>query len=76
VASLLAARPSFTPRTLKEIVSYAKASPGKLIWGTSGIGSSGHLAMERFRIDQGIDVTQVVYKGTGPRHACAAQQRD
>ncbi len=66
VTSLLAARPGFTPRTLKEMVDYAKASPGKLIWGISGIGSAGHLAMERFRLEQNIDVTQVVYKGAGP----------
>lgn len=66
VASLLAARPGFAPRTLKEMVDYAKASPGKLIWGISGIGSAGHLAMERFRLEQNIDVTQVVYKGAGP----------
>ncbi len=66
VASLLAARPGLAPRTLKELVDYAKTSPGKLIWGISGIGSSGHLAMERFRLEQKIDVTQVVYKGAGP----------
>jgi tripartite-type tricarboxylate transporter receptor subunit TctC len=66
VASLLAARSGFAPRTLKEMVDYAKASPGKLIWGVSGIGSSGHLAMERFRLEQGIDVTRVLYKGAGP----------
>ncbi len=66
VASLLATRPGFAPRTLKEIVDYAKVSPGKLIWGVSGMGSPGHLSMERFRLEQGIDVTQVLYKGAGP----------
>ena len=66
VPSLLAARPGFAPRTLKEMVDYAKANPAKLIWAVSGIGSAGHLAMERFRLEQGIDVTQVVYKGAGP----------
>ncbi len=66
VTSLLGARPGLAPRTLKEMVEYAKASPGKLIWGISGIGSAGHLAMERFRMEQGIDVTQVIYKGAGP----------
>ena len=66
VASLLAARPGFTPRTLKDIVEYAKAAPGKLIWGLSGIGSPGHLSMERFRLDQSINLTQVFYKGAGP----------
>jgi tripartite-type tricarboxylate transporter receptor subunit TctC len=66
VASLLAARPGFAPRTLKEIVDYAKKNPSKLIWAVSGIGSAGHLGMERFRLEQGIDVTQILYKGAGP----------
>jgi tripartite-type tricarboxylate transporter receptor subunit TctC len=66
VASLLAARSGFAPRTLKEIVDYAKANPGKLIWAVSGIGSAGHLAMERFKLEQKIDVVRVLYKGAGP----------
>jgi tripartite-type tricarboxylate transporter receptor subunit TctC len=66
VASLLAARPGFAPRTLKEIVQHAKANPGKMIWGLSGIGSPGHLSMERFRLEQGMDLTRVFYKGAGP----------
>lgn len=66
VASVLAARPGFAPRTLKDIVAYAKASPGKLIWGVTGIGAPGHLSMEKFRTEQAIDLTMVAYKGAGP----------
>lgn len=66
VASLLATRPGFAPRTLKEVVDYAKGNPGKVIWAVSGIGSSGHLAMERFRLEQKADITQILYKGAGP----------
>jgi tripartite-type tricarboxylate transporter receptor subunit TctC len=66
VPSLLAARPGFAPRTLREMVDYAKTNPGKLIWAVSGIGSAGHLAMERFRLEQRLDVVQVLYKGAGP----------
>ena len=66
VASVLAARPGFTPRTLKEIVAYARASPGKLIWGITGIGAPGHLSLEKFRTEQTIDLTMVAYKGAGP----------
>lgn len=66
VASLLAARPGLSARTLKEIVDYAKGNPGKLIWAVSGIGSSGHLAMERFALEQKIDITRILYKGAGP----------
>lgn len=66
VASILGARPGFAPRNLKEIVAYAKANPGKLIWGVTGIGAPGHLAMERFRFEQALDLTAVFYKGAGP----------
>lgn len=66
VASLLATRPGLAPRTMKEIVAYAKANPNKLVWGFSGIGSPGHLWMEYFKLEQGFDVTQVFYKGAGP----------
>ena len=66
VASLLGARPGLASRTLKEIVDYAKANPGKLVWGVTGIGAPGHLAMGRFRVEQGITVNEVFYKGAGP----------
>lgn len=66
VPSLIAARPAFAPRTLKEIVEYAKKNPGKLTWAVSGIGSAGHLATERFRMDLGLNVVLVFYKGAGP----------
>jgi tripartite-type tricarboxylate transporter receptor subunit TctC len=66
VPSMLAARSGFAPRTVKELVDYAKASPGKLTWALSGIGSAGHLATERFKIDHGLKTVQVFYKGAGP----------
>lgn len=66
VASILGARPGFAPRNLKEIVAHAKTNPGKLIWGVTGIGAPGHLAMERFRFEQALDLTAVFYKGAGP----------
>jgi len=66
VPTLLAARSAFGPRTLKEIVDYTKRNPGKLTWALSGIGSAGHLAMELFRMNLGLDLVQVFYKGAGP----------
>jgi tripartite-type tricarboxylate transporter receptor subunit TctC len=66
VASILAVRRGFAPGTLKEVVDYAKKNPGKLIWAVSGIGAPGHLAMERFRLDTGINITPVFFKGAGP----------
>jgi tripartite-type tricarboxylate transporter receptor subunit TctC len=53
-------------RTLAELVSYAKANPGKINCGSAGNGTSRHLSCEMFRIQAGIEATHVPYKGTGP----------
>jgi len=52
-------------KTLPELLAYAKAHPGKLNWGTLGIGSTQHLAMERVGIAQGgLSWTHAPYRGT------------
>jgi tripartite-type tricarboxylate transporter receptor subunit TctC len=52
-------------KTLPELLAYAKANPGKLNWGTLGIGSTQHLAMERVGISQGgLSWTHAPYRGT------------
>jgi tripartite-type tricarboxylate transporter receptor subunit TctC len=52
-------------KTLPELLAYAKANPGKLNWGTLGIGSTQHLAMERVGIAQGgLPWTHAPYRGT------------
>jgi tripartite-type tricarboxylate transporter receptor subunit TctC len=52
-------------KTLPELLAYAKANPGKLNWGTLGIGSTQHLAMERVGIAQGgLGWTHAPYRGT------------
>jgi len=52
-------------KTLPELLAYAKANPGKLNWGTLGIGSTQHLAMERVGIAQGgLTWTHAPYRGT------------
>ncbi len=52
-------------RTLPELLAYAKANPGKMNWGTLGIGSTQHLAMERVGIAQGgLSWTHAPYRGT------------
>ena len=66
VPNILVARPGFAPRTLKEIVDYAHANPGKLIWASSGTGSAGMLTMELFRLNNGLQMVHVPYKGAGP----------
>ncbi len=51
-------------KTLPELLAYAKANPGKLNWGTLGIGSTQHLAMERIGVAQGLSWTHAPYRGT------------
>lgn len=52
-------------RSFREFVALAKASPGKLSYGSAGNGSAGHLAFEMLKLAVGIDVVHVPYKGTG-----------
>lgn len=53
-------------KTVQELVTYAKANPGKLTYGSGGSGASGHLAMELLKSVSGVDIVHVPYKGTGP----------
>src|SRR5262249_32010685 len=58
------AHPSFPPKTVAELIAYAKAAPGKLNIGTSAPGSGSHLAAELFKARAAIDITLVPYKGS------------
>jgi tripartite-type tricarboxylate transporter receptor subunit TctC len=51
-------------RTLPDLLAHARANPGKLNWGTLGIGSTQHLAMERVGMAQGLSWTHAPYRGT------------
>jgi tripartite-type tricarboxylate transporter receptor subunit TctC len=50
-------------KTVPELIAYAKARPGKLNFGTPGIGTSVHLTTELFKTEAGIDIVNVPYKG-------------
>ncbi len=65
-ANLLATHPSFPPRSVKELITYSKANPGKVNFGSSGTGTSVHLSAELFRYMTGLDWVHVAYKGGGP----------
>jgi tripartite-type tricarboxylate transporter receptor subunit TctC len=56
--------PSGPVASIKEVIAYDKSSPGKLLYGSSGTGSSPHLATELFNQMAGIRLTHVPYKGT------------
>lgn len=54
---------SFPARTVQEFVAYTKANPGKISYGSSGVGISTHLSAELFKSMTGADITHVPYKG-------------
>ena len=65
---VIAVQPTKLPqvKTVKDLVEYAKANPGKLNFGSPGSGTSQHLTGELFKLGQGIDMQHIPYKGMGP----------
>jgi tripartite-type tricarboxylate transporter receptor subunit TctC len=61
----LAAHPKVPVRTMAEFIAYAKANPGKLNYGSSGVGSTHHLTMEALKAALKLQMTHVPFKGTG-----------
>jgi tripartite-type tricarboxylate transporter receptor subunit TctC len=59
-------RPDLPAKTIGELIALAKQQPGKLTYGSSGIGGAGHLSGELFKQRAGIDMVHVPYKGGGP----------
>jgi tripartite-type tricarboxylate transporter receptor subunit TctC len=59
----LVTNPRLGTQTLKEFVDYAKANPGKINYGTPGVGSPQRIAMELFQQEYGVQLTHVAYKG-------------
>jgi len=66
VFNMLAVNNDLPVRTVQELVAYAKKNPGKLSFGSPGIGSTGHLSTELFKSLAGIDMVHVAYKGSAP----------
>lgn len=63
VANVVIASPTTQFKTMHDLIRAAKERPGELNWGTPGIGSSGHLALELIKQQTGIDIAHVPYKG-------------
>jgi len=63
---VLAVSPSLPVNSVAQLVAHAKAYPGKLSYGSAGIGGGNHLAGEMFKQAAGIDIVHVPYKGNGP----------
>jgi len=53
-------------KDIKELVAYSKANPGKVAFGSSGVGAAAHLTQELFKQVTGADMVHVPYKGTAP----------
>ncbi|MEO8537485.1 MAG: tripartite tricarboxylate transporter substrate binding protein [Betaproteobacteria bacterium] len=64
--NVLVVIPSLPVNSVKELIAYAKANPGKLSFGSGSTGSAGHLAGELLKVDAGIDMVHVPYKGAAP----------
>lgn len=63
---VLTVHPSVPVKTVRELVAYSKANPGKLNIASAGVGGLDHLAGELFRLQTGATYTVVPYKGSGP----------
>src|SRR5882757_6902513 len=63
---MLVVHPSLPVRTVPELVAYAKANPGKLSYGSFGIGTYSHLSMEDLKRRTGIEMQHVPYRGAAP----------
>jgi tripartite-type tricarboxylate transporter receptor subunit TctC len=64
--NILVAHPSLPAKSFQEFVALARAQPGKLVYGSGGVGVGSHLAMEVLLISQKLELVHVPYKGVGP----------
>ena len=64
-----AANPALPVRTVPEFIAYAKANPGKINFGSLGIGTSHHVTGEKLKLEAGLDMAHIPYKGSGAAHS-------
>jgi len=67
-ALALAVNPDFPAKNAKDFIEYAKANPGKINFGSLGVGTSHHVTAEKLKLDANINMVHVPYKGSGPAH--------
>jgi tripartite-type tricarboxylate transporter receptor subunit TctC len=63
---IMTANNALPAKDVKELIAYAKANPGKISFGSSGVGAAAHLTTELFKQTAGVDMVHVPYKGTAP----------
>ena len=66
VPNVLVVNPSIPAKTVPELIAHAKANPGKLTYGSAGMGTAHHLIGEVFNSRAGVDILHVPYKGSSP----------
>ena len=67
VPSIFVVNAAVPVKTLKDMIEYCKANPGKVYYGSAGNGSAGHLAFEYLKLATKMEIQHVPYKGTGPQ---------
>jgi tripartite-type tricarboxylate transporter receptor subunit TctC len=63
---IMAVHEDMPVKTVAELVAYAKANPGKISWGTQGVGTAPHLLAELFKLETQTNIVIVPYRGTAP----------
>ena len=63
---IVSVHPSLPVKSMAELVAYAKANPGKVSWGSQGFGVAPHLLLELFKLEAGVNIVHVPYRGTAP----------
>jgi tripartite-type tricarboxylate transporter receptor subunit TctC len=63
---VMTVHPSIPAKNVKELIDHARANPGRLNYASVGTGSVPHFAQELFKLEAGINITHVPYKGAGP----------
>lgn len=61
--NIIVTHPAMAMRTLKDVIAYARRNPGKLNYGSSGVGASPNLSMELLKLEAKLDIQHVPYKG-------------
>src|SRR4051812_20215098 len=67
-ANILVVHPSLPVKSVKELIALAKARPGAITYASAGNGTASHLAGELLKMQTGIDIVHVPYRGTGLAH--------
>ncbi|MGQ0749374.1 MAG: Bug family tripartite tricarboxylate transporter substrate binding protein [Betaproteobacteria bacterium] len=65
-AQMLTVSPSLPAKSVKDLIALAKSKPGQLTFGSPGVGASPHITAEFFKLKAGVDMQQIIFKGSGP----------